>query len=521
MAQLLEALSQRLGDELALADERGTTSWVEFNKRVNRLMSALTNAGLTKNDALAILSENRREYYECMAAATHLGLRYVPVNWHWVAEEVSYVLENSDSNALLVSDRFADLAAEALVQPGCPPLKIAAAMGEDPPAPFLGYETLLAESSPEESPATGLGGPMFYTSGTTGRPKGVVSGAFSGDDKPIELMMFVGKSIVGNLGMPEVGRTLLVGPVYHSAQWAFSFLPLLAGNAVVMRHGFSAEETLDLIDEYAISNIHLVPTQFVRLLRVEEERREKFDGSSLRAIWHGAAPCSPNTKRAMIDWWGERISEYYGSTESAIISTISSQEWLARPGSLGKPLPNLEVRVIKEDGSTAATGESGQLYFRNQMGTDFEYHKDPEKTEAAHLEPGVFSVGDIGYLDEDGYLYMSDRKIDMIISGGVNIYPAEIEGVLVAHSAVADAAVFGIPNEEFGEEVKAAVELLPGFAASERLAEEIKTHCRDHLAGYKTPRSVDFEEKLPRHPTGKLYKRILRDRYWEGLDRKI
>jgi long-chain acyl-CoA synthetase len=521
MAQLLEPLSQVLGDELALADERGTTSWVEFNERVNRLMSALTSAGLTKTDTLAILSENRREYYECMAAATHLGLRYVPVNWHWVAEEVSYVLENSDSNALLVSDRFAGLAAEALAQPDCPPLKIAAAMGEDPPAPFLGYEALLAESSPEESPATGLGGPMFYTSGTTGRPKGVVSGAFSGDDKPIELMMFVGKSIVGNLGMPEVGRTLLVGPVYHSAQWAFSFLPLLAGNAVVMRHGFSAEETLDLIDGYAITNIHLVPTQFVRLLRVEEKRRKSFDGSSLQAVWHGAAPCSPHTKRAMIDWWGERISEYYGSTESAIISTISSQEWLARPGSLGKPLPNLEVRVIKEDGSTADTGESGQLYFRNQMGTDFEYHKDPEKTEAAHLEPGVFSVGDIGYLDEDGYLYMSDRKIDMIISGGVNIYPAEIEGVLVSHSAVADAAVFGIPNEEFGEEVKAAVELLPGFAASERLAEEIKTHCRDHLAGYKTPRSVDFEEKLPRHPTGKLYKRILRDRYWEGLDRKI
>jgi long-chain acyl-CoA synthetase len=334
-------------------------------------------------------------------------------------------------------------------------------------------------------------------------------------------MMFVGKAIVGNLGMPEAGRTLLVGPVYHSAQWAFSFLPLLAGNAVVMRHGFDAEETLDLIDDHEITNIHLVPTQFVRLLRVDEERRERFDGSSLQAVWHGAAPCSPDTKRAMIAWWGEKISEYYGSTESAIISTISAAEWLERPGSLGQPLPNLEVRVVKEDGSVAAAGESGQLYFRNQMGTDFEYHKDPEKTKAAHLEPGVFSVGDIGYLDPDGYLYMSDRKIDMIISGGVNIYPAEIEGVLVAHSSVADAAVFGIPNEEFGEEVKAAVELLPGFSASEELAETLRAHCRDHLAGYKTPRSVDFEDELPRHPTGKLYKRILRDRYWEGHARKI
>jgi long-chain acyl-CoA synthetase len=394
-------------------------------------------------------------------------------------------------------------------------------MRDDPPAGLQSYEALLAESPGDEVPATGLGGPMFYTSGTTGRPKGVVSGSFSGDDKPVELMMLVGQAIVGNLGMPEIGRTLLIGPVYHSAQWAFSFLPLLAGNAVVMRHGFDAEETLDLIDEFAITNIHLVPTQFVRMLRVDEDKRARFDGSSLQAVWHGAAPCSPDIKRAMIDWWGEKISEYYGSTESAIISTISSAEWLERPGSLGKPLAGIEVRVIKEDGSLAATGESGQLYFRNQMGTDFEYHKDPEKTKEAHLEPGVFSVGDIGYLDEDGYLFMSDRKIDMIISGGVNIYPAEIEGVLISHPAVADAAVFGIPNEEFGEEVKAAVELLAEYAPSDELAAELRGHCRDHLAGYKTPRSVDFEEELPRHPTGKLYKRLLRDRYWEGRDRKI
>ncbi len=521
MAELLEPLAERLGDGVALADERGTTSWTEFNERVNRLMSALLAAGLKNDDAIAILSENRREYYECMAAATHLGLRYVPVNWHWVAEEVSYVLENSDSKALITGGQFAGLGAEALAQPDCPALKLALTMRDEAPEGFLSYEAVLAQNPGDNLPATGLGGPMFYTSGTTGRPKGVISGAFGGDDKPVALMMMVGQAIVGNLGMSEAGHTLLIGPVYHSAQWAFSFLPLLAGNGVVMRHGFDAEEALDLIDEYAITNIHLVPTQFVRLLRVDEKRRARFDGSSLQAVWHGAAPCSPEIKRKMIEWWGPKISEYYGSTESAIISTISSDEWLERPGSLGKPLPNLEVRVIKEDGSVAATGESGQLYFRNQMGTDFEYHKDPEKTKEAHLEPGVFSVGDIGYLDEDGYLFMSDRKIDMIISGGVNIYPAEIEGVLVSHPAVADAAVFGIPNEEFGEEVKAAVELLAGHSASDELAEALKAHCREHLAGYKMPRSVDFEEELPRHPTGKLYKRLLRDRYWEGRDRKI
>jgi long-chain acyl-CoA synthetase len=278
---------------------------------------------------------------------------------------------------------------------------------------------------------------------------------------------------------------------------------------------------LRLIDEYGVTNIHLVPTQFVRLLRLDEKLKAGFDGSSLKVAWHGAAPCPHDVKHAMIEWWGPKISEYYGSTEGAIISTVSSEEWLARPGSLGKPMANVEIRIIKEDGSVAGPGEEGQLYFRNQLGTDFEYHKDPEKTRNAHLEPGVFTVGDVGYLDSDGFLFMSDRKIDMIISGGVNIYPAEIEGVLAGHAAVADAAVFGIPNEEFGEEVKAAVELAPGHAPSADLAEELIEHCRGRLAGYKAPGSIDFEEKLPRHPTGKLFKRLLRDPYWEGRKRRI
>jgi long-chain acyl-CoA synthetase len=521
MAEILKSLAERFGTTPALVDERGSTNWVEFNERVNRLISGLRGEGLAPGDTLSILSENRREYYECMAAATHLGVRYVPVNWHWTAEEIAYVLENSDSKALIAGRRFAELAAATLARSDCPKLGSAIAIGEDLPKGFRSYEGLLADHSAQEPEGSALGGPMFYTSGTTGRPKGVVSGAFSGEDRPVEMMNFVAQAIVGSLSMPEAGRTLLVGPLYHSAQWAFSFLPLFAGNAVFMRHGFDAEETLDLIEEYGITNVHLVPTQFVRFLRVDERRRERFDPSSLVAVWHGAAPCSHEIKRAMIDWWGERIFEYYGSTESAIISTISSADWLSHPGSLGKPLANLEVRVIKEDGSLAAAGEEGQLYFRNQMGTDFEYHKDPEKTRDAHLEPGVFSVGDVGYLDAEGYLYMSDRKIDMIISGGVNIYPAEIEGVLVAHAKVADAAVFGIPNEEFGEEVKAAVELLPGSPASEELEEELKAHCRERLAGYKVPRSVDFEEALPRHPTGKLYKRLLRDRYWPSDGRRI
>ena len=454
MAQLLCELAEKLRDKPALVDERGTTDWINFNQRVNRLIAGFEGAGLKEDDTIAILSENRREYYECMAAATHCGLRYVPVNWHWVPEEVAYVLENSDAQALLAGEKFSDLAAETLARADCPEIKLAVSMSKNVPEGMLSYEDWIAGCPDDEPESAALGGPMFYTSGTTGRPKGVVSGSFSGGDKPVALMSLVGQAITGTLGLPENGRTLLIGPVYHSAQWAFSYLPLLAGTAVVMRHGFDAADTLRLIDEHEITNSHLVPTQFVRLLRLDERTRSAFDGSSLKAIWHGAAPCSSTVKREMIDWWGPIVWEYYGSTESAIISTISSKDWIEHPGSLGKPIPSVEVRVIKPDGSVAKPGEEGQLYFRSQMGTDFEYHKDPEKTKEAHLEPGVFSVGDIGYMDEEGYLYMSDRKIDMIISGGVNIYPAEIEGILVSHPAIADAAVFGIPNEEFGEEVQ-------------------------------------------------------------------
>jgi long-chain acyl-CoA synthetase len=223
----------------------------------------------------------------------------------------------------------------------------------------------------------------------------------------------------------------------------------------------------------------------------------------------------------MIDWWGPVVAEYYGSTEGSIVTTASAADWLERPGTVGKPSPLVEVTIRDENGEILPAGESGQIYVKNLMGSDFEYHNAPEKTAEVHLEPGVYTFGDIGYLDDDGYLYLSDRKIDMIISGGVNIYPAEIEAVLVTHPAVEDAAVFGIPNEEFGEEVKAAVKLRDGFSGDDDLTQALIAHCREHLAGYKAPRSVDYEDELPRHETGKLYKRLLRDRYWRGSSRTI
>lgn len=521
MGELIGPLAREAGGEMALADEFGETTWREFDQRANRLIHALRGSRVAAGDTIAILSSNRREYYETMAAGSQAGWRYVPINWHWVAEEIAYVLENSGAVALLVEARYAELAAQALEGAGAAGPRIAVQVDGPTSSRFVDYETLLAGSSPEEPADQCLGGPMFYTSGTTGRPKGVVSSSLPAGAIPPAAMKAVGAAVAGNLGLPDRGRTLLDGPIYHSAQWAFSFLPLLAGSAVVMRRKFDAAETLAAIDRYRITNLHLVPTQFIRLLRLEAETRRRFDGSSLRAVWHGAAPCAHEVKRQMIDWWGPVIHEYYGATEGGIVSTIRAEEWLEHPGSLGRVLDNFEATVVREDGKTAGPGEEGQLYFRNKMGGDFEYHRDPEKTAAAHLEPGIFTFGDVGYLDDEGFLYMSDRKIDMIISGGVNIYPAEIEGVLVAHPAVADAAVFGVPNEEFGEEVKAAVELCAGFEAGPRLAEELAAHCRRHLAGYKAPRSVDFEPTLPRHPTGKLYKRLLREPYWKDHERRI
>ncbi len=288
-----------------------------------------------------------------------------------------------------------------------------------------------------------------------------------------------------------------------------------------MQHRFDPAEMLELIDRHGVTNVHLVPTQFIRLLRLPDEVRARFDGSTLQAVHHGAAPCSEQVKRQMLEWWGPVVSEYYGGTEAGFISLITGEEWLARPGSLGRPLEVMEVSVLDDDGVPVPAGGTGQIWFRSRLGSDFEYHGDPDKTAEAHREGGWGTLGDIGRVDDDGYLFLSDRKIDMIISGGVNIYPAEIEGVLVAHPAVADAAVFGVPDDEMGESVKAVVQLADPADASPELVDELLAHVRTHLAGYKVPRTVELSDELPRTPTGKLLKRLLRDPYWAEVGRSI
>jgi long-chain acyl-CoA synthetase len=488
----------------ALIDERGETSWSDLNGRVNRLIAVIRAHGVGPGERVAMLSGNRREMFEVFLAVAHTGVLVVPINWHFSADEVEYVVENSGSKLLLVDPAFAAHASGVAV-------------------PILAfestYESALAQSSSAEPDDQSMGGVMFYTSGTTGRPKGVANSAFAAGVPP-EVYELMAAGMV-NIGFPAKGRTLLCGPGYHSAQWAFSFFPLIGGSSVVMQHRFDPEEMLELIDRHQITNVHLVPTQFVRALRSSDERKRAFDGSSLQLALHGAAPCSPEVKRQMIEWWGPKVTEYYGATEGGVVSLITADEWMTRPGSVGRPMANMTVRIVTEEGVDAGPTTPGVIHVRNAMGSDFEYLGEPEKTAEAHSVAGFFTLGDIGYLDGDGYLFLSDRKIDMIISGGVNIYPAEIEGVITGHPVVVDAAVIGVPNDEFGEEVKAVIQLAPGSSWSPELAAEVDALLRSRLAGYKVPRSWDVVETMPRSEAGKLLKRQIRAPYWEAAGRSI
>lgn len=515
MAVLLEKHVAERPDQAALIDEAGETTWSELSTRVTRLSRAFADRGIGSGDTIAVMMGNRRELFEILLAAAHTGFTVVPVNWHWVADELAYVIEDSGARALIVGERFDQIGREALADPRAAAIEFSAVAGA---GSLDDFEALLASGADTPLDEQFLGGPMFYTSGTTGRPKGVRGMLSGGQGIPSEVFALICSSMTAYV--PADGTTLLAGPAYHSAQWAFSFMPLVNGSSIVMRHKFDAAETLRLIDQHAVTNVHLVPTQFKRMLDLPVDVRDAFDGSSLDAVWHGAAPCPPPWKRAMIDWMGPVVNEYYGSTEGAFISTIHSDDWLERGGSVGKPLEVMEVFVVDDDGNHLAAGETGTLYFKSAMGSDFEYHNDPEKTAAAHLEPGVFTTGDVGHLDADGYLWLSDRKIDMVISGGVNIYPAEIEAVIAEHPAVADVAVIGVPNEEFGEEVKAVVELSTDIE-HEALEAELLGACRERLAGYKCPRSIDVIEDMPRTGTGKILKRELREPYWADSGRTI
>ena len=519
MAELLRDIVDERGDDVALIDEFRTCTYSALEARVNRLVDAVRAAGMKVGDVAGVLSGNRIEFFEITQALSHTGVLYVPINWHFTASEIEYVLDDSGATALFADHEFADLAADAASR--VPAVTTRVLFGGEPPDGFVDYEEFVASGSPEEPADQSAGFVMFYTSGTTGQPKGVKSSMVE-IGSPLASIQFVVDAFSGLMGIPRDGTALVNSPVYHAGPYLLSVVPFGIGNRLVIRRKFDPAETLQLIDEHQVTIVYAVPTQFVRLLRLPDDVRASFDGSSLQYVFHTAAPCPPDVKRQMIEWWGPVIYEYYGASEGAGSGTsITSEEWLERPGSVGKAQPTCEVWILDENHERLGPNEVGQIYFKSLMGTDFEYHNAPEKTAASHLEPGVFTYGDMGYLDDDGYLFLSDRKIDMIISGGVNIYPAEIEAAMLNHPAVRDVAVFGVPNDEFGEEVKAVVQLMDGVDADDDLERSLMAFCREHVAGYKCPRSIDVVDDFPRTETGKLQKRLLRDPYWEDLERTI
>jgi long-chain acyl-CoA synthetase len=359
---------------------------------------------------------------------------------------------------------------------------------------------------------------MFYTSGTTGQPKGVKRAT-----QPSVAQQLRGHAAAGaTLGMAGTGPHLVTGPLYHAAPLGFAVMDLMRGAPMVIMPRWDPIGALELIGARAVRDTHLVPTMFVRLLRLPESERARHDLSSLGLVLHGAAPIAPSVKRQMIDWWGPVLVEYWGASEGGVVTLVGSQDWLEHPGTVGRAIANYEVFAGDADGTPVPVGEVATLWCRSKVSDRvFSYHKAEEKTAAAYAAPGTYTIGDVGRVDDDGWVYLADRAANTIISGGVNIYPAEIEAVLIEHPAVIDVGVFGIPDDEWGEAVKAAVELAPDMDGDPGLEAEILAFARERLAGFKVPRSIDFERALPRHPTGKLFVRKLRDPYWEGRDWQI
>jgi acyl-CoA synthetase (AMP-forming)/AMP-acid ligase II len=505
-------------DHLAyvMAGSGESVTYARLNDRSNRLAQLFSDAGLRFGDHIAVLMENRVEYFEPCWAAQRSGLYYTCINSHFNAEEVAYILDDCDARLLVVSDTLAPLAAELAGK--MPRVEVRLMVGERAVDGYEPYEDALARY-PAEPPAEELeGSRMLYSSGTTGRPKGVKYPLVRRlvGEQPAEMGM-----MTAVWGFDERTVYLSPAPLYHSAPLFYCMSTMrLGGTCVVMEH-FDPERALACIEQYRVTHSQWVPTMFVRMLKLPAEARERYDLSSMKVAIHAAAPCSVETKRKMIEWWGPIVDEYYSATEGMGATYINSADWLAHPGSVGRTMLG-PIHILGEDGGECPPGEVGTVWFEPVAGrTGFAYHKDDAKTRDSFNDSGWATVGDMGYLDADGYLYLTDRRTFMVVSGGVNIYPQEAENVLIEHPKVDDVAVFGIPDAEMGEKVHAVVQPVSWDDAGPALEAELLAHCRAHLAHYKCPKAVDFERELPREPTGKLYKRLLRDRYWGAKTSRI
>jgi fatty-acyl-CoA synthase len=491
-----------------IAETGEELTYAELDDASNRGANFLRSCGLGHGDHIALLIENSLDFFKVCWSAQRSGIYYTAISTHLKADEIAYILEDSGARVLFVSAHLLPPLVDAL-QAQNPSLRVITTGGRVPGLDTL--DDVFAASKNTRIPDEIVGLDMLYSSGTTGRPKGVqLPMKFEPIGTIMPILTVLGEQLCG-LNSDSV--YLSPAPLYHAAPLRYTMLCGSLGATAVIMKKFDAERYLELVEKYRITHSQVVPTMFVRMLKLPPDVRARYDVSSLKAVVHAAAPCPVEVKQAMIDWWGPVLLEYYAGTEGNGATVITTPEWLAHRGSVGKPLVgSVQIMGEDKDADPLPVGTVGQVYFAG--GPTFAYLNSPEKTAEAHNNRGWSTLGDVGFLDEDGYLYLTDRKSYMIISGGVNVYPQETENILIGHPAVVDAAVFGVPNEEMGEEVKAVVQRVPSDLSDAELEAELIAYCKERLSGIKSPRSVDFVAEMPRTPTGKLVKRLLRDKYW-------
>ena len=498
-----------------MANSGETVTYAELEARSNRLAHLFRKRGLKRLDHYAIFMENNSRYLEACGAGERSGLYFTCVNSYLTGGELAYIIANSESRILITSVAKLEVAREALLQ--CPKVELCIVVdGPSESERIIGLQEATAGLPGTPIADESLGTAMLYSSGTTGRPKGILRPLQ--EQPPSEQMPLF--DFLQKLWHCREGMIYLSpAPLYHSAPQASVNLAIRNGGTVIIMESFDPERYLELVEKWRVTHSQLVPTMFSRMLKLPEAARHRRDLSSLETVIHAAAPCPAMVKDDMIKWWGPIILEYYGATEGLGFTACDTAEWLAHRGTVGKVLLG-DLHILDEDMKPSPKGTPGTVWFKTASA--FEYFNDPDKTREARSPDGSMStVGDVGYVDDDGFLYLTDRATFMIISGGVNIYPQECENLLVTHPKIADAAVFGVPNADLGEEVKAVVQPMPGIAPGADLAEELIAFCSEQLSRQKVPRSIDFEAELPRLPTGKLYKRLLRDRYWGNKTSRI
>ena len=487
----------------------------QLDDMANRLSQLLRAAGLERGDHVAFCLENRAEFLSIAWGCHYAGLYYTAISSRLTTDEVSYIVNDCGAKALIVSPYLAQVA-EAIVAT-TPDVRVRLSVG-GPVASYESFEDAISAQGPEPLPDRREAADMLYSSGTTGRPKGVVVEA---PDEPLGTPPASLALFTGLFGAEDGCVYLSPAPLYHAAPLRFCMGVHRVGGTTVVMERFDPEQALALIQKYQVTTSQWVPTMFVRMLKLDEEVRARYDVSSLGVAVHAAAPCPVEVKRQMIDWWGPVLHEYYAGTEGNGFCYVNSADWLTHAGTVGRPLVGV-LHIVDDEGHEVPVGETGTVYFSD--GGIFAYHNDPDKTASSHLANGWSTLGDVGKVDDEGFLYLTDRKAYMIITGGVNVYPQEAENVLTMHPDVADVAVIGVPNDDFGEEVKAVVQPVKMPASDDEAAaleRALLAYCRQQLADVKCPRSADFREELPRHPTGKLYKRLLKDEYWADAGRSI